>query len=33
MALVTTMATAPVLRWLLPYTGSAPAPESARASH
>jgi Kef-type K+ transport system membrane component KefB len=33
MALVTTMATAPVLRWLLPHTGSASAPESAKASH
>jgi Kef-type K+ transport system membrane component KefB len=33
MALVTTMATAPVLRWLLPHTGSAPAPESPRATH
>jgi Kef-type K+ transport system membrane component KefB len=33
MALVTTMATAPVLRWLLPHTAPAPAPESARATH
>jgi Kef-type K+ transport system membrane component KefB len=33
MALVTTMATAPVLRWLLPHTASAPAPESASATH
>src|SRR4030095_16917623 len=33
MALVTTMATAPVLRWLLPHTVSAPAPESPRATH
>ena len=33
MALVTTMATAPVLRWLLPQTASAPTPESARVTH
>jgi Kef-type K+ transport system membrane component KefB len=33
MALVTTMATAPVLHWLLPQTASPPAPESARATH
>jgi Kef-type K+ transport system membrane component KefB len=33
MALVTTMATAPVLWWLLPQTASAPAPESTRATH
>jgi Kef-type K+ transport system membrane component KefB len=33
MALVTTMATAPVLRCLLPHTASTPAPESARPTH
>jgi Kef-type K+ transport system membrane component KefB len=33
MALVTTMATAPVLQWLLPQTASAPAPESAQVTH
>jgi Kef-type K+ transport system membrane component KefB len=33
MALVTTMATAPVLQWLLPQTASAPATESARVTH
>ena len=33
MALVTTMATAPVLQWLLPQTASAPAMESARVTH
>jgi hypothetical protein len=33
MALVTTMATAPVLHWLLLQTASPPAPESARATH
>jgi Kef-type K+ transport system membrane component KefB len=33
MALVTTMATAPVLQWLLPHTASAPATESARVTH
>jgi Kef-type K+ transport system membrane component KefB len=33
MALVTTMATAPVLQWLLPHTASAPATASARVTH
>ena len=33
MALVTTMATAPVLQWLLPQTAPAPTPESARVAH
>ena len=33
MALVTTMATAPVLQWLLPQMASAPATESARVPH
>jgi Kef-type K+ transport system membrane component KefB len=33
MALVTTMATAPVLRGLLPHTASAPTPGRGRAAH
>ncbi len=33
MALVTTMATAPVLWWLLPHTAPAPASGNARATH
>jgi Kef-type K+ transport system membrane component KefB len=33
MALVTTMATAPVLQWLLPQRASAPATESTRVIH
>jgi Kef-type K+ transport system membrane component KefB len=33
MALVTTMATAPVLWWLQPQTAAPPAPERARATH
>jgi Kef-type K+ transport system membrane component KefB len=33
MALVTTMATAPVLHWLLPPTAAAPAPERTWATH
>jgi Kef-type K+ transport system membrane component KefB len=33
MALVTTMATAPVLGWLLPQTAPAPTPERVRVTH
>jgi Kef-type K+ transport system membrane component KefB len=33
MALVTTMATAPVLQWLLPQKASAPTTESTRVTH
>lgn len=33
MALVITMATAPVLQWLLPPTASAPATERAWVTH
>jgi K+:H+ antiporter len=33
MALVTTMATAPVLQWLLPQRASVPATESTRVTH